>query len=53
VPELGGSGVTAAVLGAYIVLCPASRVLTWIFPATKMRIGLVSGTVSTDMNNQY
>jgi hypothetical protein len=34
VPELGGSGVTAAVLGAYIVLCPASRVLTWIFPSS-------------------
>ena len=87
VPKLDGSGATAAVLGAYIVLCPASRVLTrifpvflvripgWIFrgqwrsmaqhhgillackgsrmPATKMRIGLVSGMLNTDMTNQY
>ena len=38
VPELGGSGATAAVLGAYIVLCPASRVLTRIFPVFLVRI---------------
>ena len=29
-----GDGTPAAVLGAYIVLCPASRVLTWIFPSS-------------------
>jgi hypothetical protein len=38
VPELDGSGATAAVLGACIVLCPASRVLTWIFPVFLVRI---------------
>ena len=32
VPELGASGAIAAVLGAYFLLYPGSRVLTWIFP---------------------
>ena len=31
VPELGASGAIAAVLGAYFVLYPDSRVRTWIF----------------------
>jgi membrane associated rhomboid family serine protease len=31
VPSLGASGAIAAVLGAYFVLYPHSRVLTWIF----------------------
>jgi membrane associated rhomboid family serine protease len=30
VPNLGASGAIAAVLGAYIVLYPTSRVLTWV-----------------------
>jgi rhomboid family protein len=32
VPELGASGAIAAVLGAYFVLYPGSRVRTYIFP---------------------
>ena len=32
VPELGASGAIAAVLGAYFLLYPSSRVRTWIFP---------------------
>ena len=32
VPTLGASGAIAAVLGAYFLLYPRSRVLTWIFP---------------------
>src|SRR5215813_8391111 len=32
VPSLGASGAIAAVLGAYFVLYPRSRVRTWIFP---------------------
>ena len=32
VPELGASGAVAAVLGAYFVLYPGSRILTYIFP---------------------
>jgi membrane associated rhomboid family serine protease len=32
VPELGASGAIAAVLGAYFLLYPRSRVLTYIFP---------------------
>jgi len=32
VPTLGASGAIAAVLGAYFVLYPSSRVRTWIFP---------------------
>jgi membrane associated rhomboid family serine protease len=32
VPELGASGAIAAVMGAYFVLYPRSRVLTYIFP---------------------
>jgi membrane associated rhomboid family serine protease len=32
VPELGASGAIAAVLGAYFVLYPSSRVRTYIFP---------------------
>jgi membrane associated rhomboid family serine protease len=38
VPELGASGAIAAVLGAYFVLYPGSRVLTWIFPVFLVRI---------------
>jgi membrane associated rhomboid family serine protease len=38
VPELGASGAIAAVLGAYFVLYPASRVLTYIFPIFLVRI---------------
>src|SRR4029079_19632509 len=30
VPNLGASGAIAAVLGAYLVLYPTSRVLTWV-----------------------
>ena len=32
VPELGASGAIAAVLGAYFLLYPGSRIRTWIFP---------------------
>src|SRR5262249_26676852 len=32
VPTLGASGAIAAVLGAYFLLYPSSRVRTWIFP---------------------
>jgi membrane associated rhomboid family serine protease len=38
VPELGTSGAIAAVLGAYFILCPGSRVLTYIFPIFLVRI---------------
>ena len=38
VPELGASGAIAAVLGAYFVLYPGSRVRTWIFPVFLIRI---------------
>jgi membrane associated rhomboid family serine protease len=38
VPELGASGAIAAVLGAYFVLYPGSRVGTWIFPVFLVRI---------------
>jgi membrane associated rhomboid family serine protease len=38
VPELGASGAIAAVLGAYFVLYPGSRVTTWIFPIFIFRI---------------
>jgi membrane associated rhomboid family serine protease len=38
VPELGASGAIAAVLGAYFVLYPASRVLTYVFPVFLVRI---------------
>jgi rhomboid family protein len=38
VPELGASGAIAAVLGAYFVLYPGSRVLTYIFPVFVLRI---------------
>jgi hypothetical protein len=38
VPELDGSGATGAVLGACIVLCSASRVLTRTFPVFLVRI---------------
>jgi membrane associated rhomboid family serine protease len=38
VPELGASGAIAAVLGAYPLLYPASRVLTYIFPIFLVRI---------------
>ena len=32
VPNLGASGAIAAVLGAYLVLFPGGRVLTWVIP---------------------
>jgi membrane associated rhomboid family serine protease len=38
VPELGASGAIAAVLGAYLVLYPGSRVRTYIFPVFLVRI---------------
>jgi membrane associated rhomboid family serine protease len=38
VPELGTSGAIAAVLGAYFILRPGSRVLTYIFPIFLARI---------------
>ena len=37
-PELGASGAIAAVLGAYFVLYPGSRVTTWIFPIFLVKI---------------
>jgi membrane associated rhomboid family serine protease len=37
-PNLGASGAIAAVLGAYFVLYPGSRVTTWIFPVFMVRI---------------
>jgi membrane associated rhomboid family serine protease len=37
-PNLGASGAIAAVLGAYFVLYPGSRVTTWIFPIFIFRI---------------
>jgi len=38
VPSLGASGAIAAVLGAYWVLYPGSRVTTWIFPVFVVKI---------------
>jgi len=38
VPELGASGAIAAVLGAYFVLYPGSRIQTWVFPIFLVRI---------------
>ena len=38
VPELGASGAIAAVLGAYFVLYPGSRIRIWIFPIFLVRI---------------
>ena len=38
VPELGASGAIAAVLGAYFMLYPGSRVLTYIVPIFVVRI---------------
>ena len=38
VPELGASGAIAAVLGAYFVLYPGSRIRTYIFPIFLVRI---------------
>jgi rhomboid family protein len=38
VPELGASGAIAAVLGAYFVLYPRSRVRTYVFPIFLIRI---------------
>jgi membrane associated rhomboid family serine protease len=32
IPNVGASGAIAAVLGAYLVLLPRGRVLTWIMP---------------------
>jgi membrane associated rhomboid family serine protease len=40
VPELGASGAVAGVLGAYFVLYPGSRILTYIFPVFLVRIFL-------------
>jgi membrane associated rhomboid family serine protease len=40
VPEPGASGAIAAVLGAYFVLHPGSRIRTWIFPIFLVRIFL-------------
>ena len=37
-PELGASGAIAAVLGAYFILYPGSRILTYIFPVFLVRI---------------
>ena len=37
-PSRWPAGRTAAVLGAYLVLYPASRVLTYIFPVFVLRI---------------
>ncbi len=38
VPEPGASGAIAAVLGAYFLLYPGSRIRTWIFPIFLVRI---------------
>ena len=38
IPTLGASGAIAAVLGAYFVLYPGSRIRTWIFPVFLVRI---------------
>src|SRR5258705_13893977 len=38
VPELGASGAIGAVLGAYFVLYPGSRILTYILPVFLVRI---------------
>ena len=38
VPTLGASGAIAAVLGAYFVFYPGSRVLTYIIPVFLVRI---------------
>src|SRR5689334_22562469 len=38
VPELGASGAIAAVLGAYFVLYPGSRVLTYVVPVFLFKI---------------
>ena len=38
VPTLCASGAIAAVLGAYFMLYPASRVATWVFPVFVFRI---------------
>jgi membrane associated rhomboid family serine protease len=38
VPNLGASGAIAAVLGAYFILYPRSRVTTWILPIFVVRI---------------
>jgi membrane associated rhomboid family serine protease len=32
IPNVGASGAIAAVLGAYLVLLPGGRVLTWVLP---------------------
>ncbi len=37
-PNLGASGAIAAVLGAYFILYPGSRVLTWIAPIFLIRV---------------
>jgi membrane associated rhomboid family serine protease len=44
VPSLGASGAIAAVLGAYFVLHPGSRVTTWIFPIFVVRSRPGSGS---------
>jgi membrane associated rhomboid family serine protease len=38
VPEPGASGAIAAVLGAYFLLYPGSRIRTWIFPVFLVKI---------------
>jgi membrane associated rhomboid family serine protease len=38
IPSLGASGAIAAVLGAYFILYPSSRVRTYIFPIFFVRI---------------
>jgi len=37
-PTLGASGAIAAVMGAYFVLYPGSKVATWVFPVFVFRI---------------
>ena len=38
IPNIGASGAIAGVLGAYFVLHPRARVLTWIFPVFFFRL---------------
>ncbi len=56
-PELGASGAIAAVLGSYFLLCPGSRIRTWIFPiflvaGAEMRTGFVSGKIKIVISYQ-
>ncbi len=43
VPSLSASGAIAAVLGAYFVLYPGSRVSTWIFPIFIVKTAVLTG----------